>query len=403
MDFIKNLSLPVKVFAISLVVSLVVVAIIFFALRGGGGNEVEEAIAEIPFPNVEHIIQMPTPTPPPPEDEPEEEYYEEEVFVPRAVLTGVPVDEDFLPYLNRRPVAVVVNNIRRALPQSGIASADIIYEVLSEGDVTRIVAIFQSNLPYVVGPVRSTRDYFVDFAFNHDAVFIHHGGSPTGYTRIRNTGITALDGMNLEGTLFWRDRTYPSWHFNSGTRPLEHSSYVGWNPPSGAGSRIVGIGQHIENQGIRNYIGDDAGFTFNFGELPEEIQSLGIAERVVVPFTPTTTRTFIFDPETGLYSVHNRDGAHEDAIGREQIKVTNVLIQLVPMRVVDGVGRRDVDTVGEGAGYLATGGQYFPVRWAKSSHTAPMRWYFEDGSPMVVAPGSTWINVFHHTGTVVFE
>ena len=101
--------------------------------------------------------------------------------------------------------------------------------------------------------------------------------------------------------------------------------------------------------------------------------------------------------------VENRDGAHLDAETREQVLVSNILIQLVPMRVVDGVGRRQVYTVGEGRGYLVTNGEHFPVTWTKSSHTSPMRWYFEDGSPLVLTPGRTWICVFQNTGTVDFE
>ena len=388
---LRNINLPVKVFAISLGVSLLVALVVFFAMRGRNGGHYEDAIAE--FPRLENIAhQMPIITPP--EDEPyyyEEEYDEEpEDFGPRSILTGLSLYEY---YVNRRPIAVVINNIRRALPQSGIASADIIYEVLSEGDVTRLVGIFQSYIPNKIGPVRSTRDYFVDFALNHDAIFIHHGGSETGYARIRSTGITALDGMNLEGSVFWRDRTYPSWHFNTGTRPLEHSSYAGW-------SRIY---THMESREIRDYIGNNPAYGFNFGELPENIRSLGTAGRVVVPFTTGNPRIFVFDPEYGHYRVENRDGAHVDAANREQVTVANILIQLTPMRVIDAIGRRNVDTVGEGSGYLVTGGEYFPVRWAKSSHTAPMRWYFEDGTPMIMPPGRTWINVFQSTGEVVFE
>ncbi|MCL2841011.1 MAG: DUF3048 domain-containing protein [Defluviitaleaceae bacterium] len=395
----NGMGLPIKVFAASLGVSLLVLAVIFFAFWNRGDTHYTDAIVQ--FPSLEHMVyNFPHDMSLEDDDLYDEGEYEAIDLSPRALLTGLPIDEA---YVNRRPVAVVINNLRRALPQSGLASADIIYEALAEGDVTRLVAIFQSDLPDVVGPVRSTRDYFVDFAFNHDAVFVHHGGSPTGYTRIRNTGITALDGMNLEGTIFWRNRTYPSWHFNSGTRPLEHSSFAGWNPPSNAGSRIIGIHQHIENQGIRDYIGDDGAFGFNFEERPEDILSFGTAHRVHIPFSTGSPRIFIYDFETGLYLVENRDGAHEDALDREQVAVANVLIQFAPMRVVDGVGRRDIDTVGEGTGYLITGGLYFPVRWVKSSHTAPMRWYFEDGVPMTLTPGATWINVFQNTGTVDIE
>jgi len=308
---------------------------------------------------------------------------------PRSLLTGLPIEEA---YLTRRPIAVVINNLFPALPQSGIASADIIYEVLSEGDVTRLVGIFQSDVPEKIGPVRSARDSFVDFAFNHDAIFVHHGRSPDADTRLRNTRITNLDGMALEGTVFWRDRSYPEWHSNTGRRPLEHSSYTSWER----------IARHMESRSIRDYVNDNPAYGFTFGVVPE-CPDAGVANIVTVPFSVPYIRTFIFDPEAGVYLVENRNGPLQDAETAEQVGVVNILIQLTTKRVTGSLGQRTVGTVGEGAGFLVTGGTYRPVRWAKDSHTAPMRWYFEDGSPLVLAPGVTWICVFQTTGTVEFS
>ena len=317
-------------------------------------------------------------------DEQEEELIDTR---PRSLLTGLPIDEE---YLDRRPIAVVINNIHVAQPQSGIAQADIIYEVLAEGDITRFVAIFQSYMPSVIGPVRSTRDYFADFALNHDSIIVHHGGSPAGYTHIRNTGIPSLDGMQLEGTVFWRDRSYPAWHRNSGQRPIEHSSFTSWE-------RIY---NHLSSRNIRSTINESPAFGFSFGEVPE---GEGLAETIRVPFSPIYVRTFIFDPETGLYMVEYQHGPHLDAVTQEQIAVSNVLVQFVTKRVIGPYGRRAVGTVGEGTGYFATGGHYQPVRWVKESATSPMRWYFEDGTPLVLTPGRTWVNVFQTTGEVTFE
>lgn len=322
-----------------------------------------------------------------------DEFAGEEFFMyPTSRLTGMPVTDETY---NRRPMAVVINNIHRALPQSGITSADIIYEVLSEGDVTRLIAIFQSDIPDEIGPVRSARDYFVDFAFNHDAVFVHHGASPSGYSRIRGSRINSVDGMAFEGRVFWRIRSYPAWARNSGTRPMEHSSYTGW----------YRLEPHIDDQGIREYFSEEITYGFTFGQIPASAGVSGVAERVVVPFSPNYTRTFVFDAETGLYMVENRDGAHLDALNQEQVSVANVLIQLTAKHIIagDADGRRNVQTVGSGTGFLATNGIYHPVRWEKTSHDSPMQWFFENGEPLVLSPGTTWICVFQSNGTVRFE
>ena len=368
-------------------ICIIAAAIIFIPFENiGSGQGTQDT-----FIDLDNIIPLPQPDfnqiiPLPPEDPTEIEVDTR----PRSILTGLPIYEE---YITRRPVAVVINNIRRALPQSGIASADIIYEVLSEGDITRLIGIFQSEIPDEIGPVRSARDYFVDFAFNHDAFFVHHGASPTGYTRIRGQRIDSVDGI-WAGALFWRDRTYPYWAENQGTRPLEHSSYTAW----------YRLSEHFYNSGARDYMNDDPAYGFIFGEIPvDAIEPLGIAERVVVPFSANYTRIFMFDETTGLYNVENPAGAHVDALDQTQIAVANVLIQRANMRVIDAEGRRSVDTIGAGYGYLITLGQYFPVRWEKESHVSPMRWYFMNDEPIVLTPGVTWICVFQANGAVTIE
>ena len=380
--------LKTRIFLISFLSSLCVALIVFFILiiATGGNNEVPSAVVFEPPPNIE-IVE------PYIDEEDEEEYEPEEDPIPPyhnfSPLTGLLIHED---YAARRPLAVVVNNIRQALPQSGIASADIIYEVLAEGDVTRLIAIFQSYFPEKIGSVRSARDYFIDFAFNHDAVLVFHGASPSGHNRIRNTGITNLDGGHLEGRVFWRDRSFPAWTGNTGQRSMEHSSFTGRER----------IETHMEEQDMRTTIGFNPAYGFNFGYVPEEIESLGEAKHVVVPFSRNYTRTFIFCEETEHYLVENNAGAHRDADTEEQVTVKNILIQNTRMNVIAGdtEGRRNVNTVDTGTGYLITGGQHYAVRWEKSENTTPTRWYFEDGTPLVLSAGRTWVCVFQ--GTVEF-
>jgi len=372
-----------------------VLAVCVFIVACAGGEDVDWRGGEI-------FIDMPSPppagryNPPGGSSRAVESPFEFLPFIqpvgPFSRLTGLPIYED---NLNRRPFAAVINNSSRALPQSGIASADIVYEVLAEGDITRLVGIFQSYIPEKLGPMRSARDYFIDFAFNHDALFLHHGASTSGYSRIWSLGITNLDGMALEGSVFWRDRSYPYWAHNTGLRPFEHSSFTG-------SERLLA---HLGNRRIRDYWQEDAdayGFNFSFPG-PQQAAYGGQAYVVTVPFSQLYYRRFVFDPETGLYMAENRHGPHLDAETEEQVAVGNILVQFTTMRVIDGEGRRAVDTIGAGAGYLISGGRYQPVRWAKDSHTGPMRWYFPDGTPLTLSPGRVWICVFQANGNVIFE
>lgn len=305
-----------------------------------------------------------------------------------AFLTGLPIGEE---YLYRRPFAMMINNSRASWPHSGIASADIIYEALVEGADTRLLAVFQSETPAKIGPIRSVRDYYVDMAFNHDVIIVFHGSSPSGMARVLNLGITHFDGMALEGTTFWRDQSQPEWF--SGWRGLEHSSFTG-------AERLF---QRVESWDIRATFTNTHDFRLLFGEFPENIEPLGNANHFTVPFSTAYPRIFVFDQESGYYLVENFDGPMLDATTREQVAVVNVLIQLTTVSVADNIGRQAITTVGSGNGYFATSGEVFSVRWEKSSHTDPMRWYFENGEPIVLVPGSTWINVIQSSANINFE
>ena len=354
----------------------------------------------------QYVTVVPTPSPSPsptpsptPTPEPTPDPMEGLVYSP---LNGLPILEG-LEYL--RPMAVVVNNHSRALPQSGISQAEIIYEVLAEGDITRLVAIFQQLEAEAIGPVRSTRDYFVDFALQHDAVLVHHGGSQGGYSRIRNSGIPSLDGMALEGITFWRDperRRIPAL--------LEHSSFTGAEK----------LEETISQRGIRRYLEGNETINFLFNQ-DEEIDFAEIAEfsggtlqpalEITVPFSISYPRRFVFDQERQMYAVYNIHGPHIDALllvdeeyeaedSDAQIFVSNILVQHVRSRVIDNEGRREVTTIGSGTGYLATGGYILNVRWERDSGTSPTRWYFMNGEPIKLTPGKIWINVLQDSATI---
>jgi len=335
-----------------------------------------------------------------PEDPPEiteyeenekDEDEEEEPIGPLGMLTGLPIYEG---YVNRRPLAVVVNNDFAALPQSGLIDADIIYEVLIEGAATRLLAVFHTQMPERVGPIRSTRYYFADMALNHDSIFIHHGGTIPGYHRVRDYGVTNLDGMALETTVFWRDRTYPAWTGIGGQRAMEHSSYSAWD-------RIL---TRLESQNMRQNLneGDNSVFGFNFGYIPSHIQPMGNAELITVPFSIPYSRTFTLQPD-GSYLVSNPRGAHVDAETQVQVSVQNILVQITQKRIMAGSDYRYVDTIGSGRGYLFTNGQQFEVAWEKTSPTSPMQWHFADGTPLVLTPGKTWICVLQTTATIAID
>ena len=110
----------------------------------------------------------------------------------------------------------MINNHPAARPQSGLNKADIVYELLAEGDVTRFLAIFQSEQPDNVGPVRSARSYYIELAKGFDSLYIAHGNSPDAKEMLDSGYIDDLNGLYYDGTLFKR----------ASFRKAPHNSYI---------------------------------------------------------------------------------------------------------------------------------------------------------------------------------
>lgn len=298
-------------------------------------------------------------------------------------LTGCYIGEEVA---GRRPVAVVINNLRKALPQSGIAQADLYYEVLAEGDITRIVAIFKEFDSQKIGPVRSTRDYFLDFALDNDAVFVHHGGSPGGYSFISSNRINNIDGMR-DGQAYWRDPVRVAIQ-----GMYEHSSYT----------NAEKIMEEIGRKGYRTELKEG----YQLFDFYDEVSYPGggtLTNKVTVPFSNSQCPVFVYDYKNNVFKRSQADGSHIDEETGEQLEVTNVIVQQASMKIVDSEGRRQVKLVADGKGYLITGGQYSAISWKKESHESPTEYFDESGNKLKLNKGKTWICVLQDNAEVIFE
>ena len=129
-----------------------------------------------------------------------------------APFTGVLSEEEN----TRRPVLATINNHPHRKTTVRISDADIVYELAAEGNVTRFLALFQSELPEEIGPIRSARDYFVHIAKGLDAFYVAHGYSPDALALLQNGYVDNVNGMQYDGTLFRRSKD----------RKAPHNSYI---------------------------------------------------------------------------------------------------------------------------------------------------------------------------------
>lgn len=312
---------------------------------------------------------------------------------PVSPLSGLPIGEE---WLNRRPVAIMLNNLKEALPQLGQSQADIIYEVPAEGGITRMLAVYQS-LDGVgkIGSIRSARPYYLELALGHDAVFIHAGGSEDAYAKIRQWGVDALDGVrgpylsNTEnGNLMWRDPERKK------TYSLEHT--------------VVTTGESIMErfEGYTNLRQEhEEGYVYDMAFTDDGTPAGGsMANQIQVTFSNYKTGVFTYDADSKLYMVEEYGEAYIDGNTQQQVGVTNVvIIQTACRNTGDSLGHITVDLSSGGTGYFACGGKVIDITWSKSYPDGQLRYSDLDGNPITFGVGRTYVCIMPEEHHVVFS
>jgi hypothetical protein len=262
-------------------------------------------------------------------------------------------------------VAVVVENSSKARPQSGLAEADIVYEVLAEGGITRFLALFHCSSCKVIGPVRSTRPYFAVIAREWGAPLAHCGGDPKDIVPIRELGLVDVDELR-DGRGFWRDLS----------RQMPHNLYVSANNVRSR-AREVSAGSSVSPV---------AGPPWGFGDW-----AAVPAKRLDVRYGPKYLVSYAY-AERG-YTRHINGEPHRDRETGKPIVVSNVLVQFTNSRVAYPDGGLEIELVGGGKAALLTGGRFEEGTWEKRSPSEPTVFRTKDGEPARCAPGRTWIQV----------
>lgn len=288
-------------------------------------------------------------------------------------LTGLPTEKDIS---RNRPYAIMVNDLKEALPQCGVGSADIIYEVVAEGGITRMVAVFQdAERVGNVGSVRSTRTYYLDIAQGLDAILLHAGASTYAYDALNTRDIAHVDGI-YDTTIFYRDPN----RMSSG---YEHSLFT-------SGELIT---ENIGKFGLRLTHEEDYACNMVFGS-PSSLSGTG-AESISVKYSYYKMGEFSYNDEDGLYYICQFDEPYVDGDTDKQVAVKNVLVLFANHTSIpnDELKRIEVDLVGTGSGIYAAEGRSIEINWSKSSYDSQFEYTLKDGSPITFAPGTSYINI----------
>lgn len=284
---------------------------------------------------------------------------------------------------DQRPVAIMLNNMKKSLPQAGLCEGDIYYECAAEGGITRLMMVCEGYETLgTVGSIRSARDYFVDFLANHDAIYIHAGGSNQAYEKISWRGIDNLDGVNMYlPTTFWRD----TWRMNN----------IGYEHSMMASGQSIAEG--IAYKKYRTELDANQVPLFKFYDEETDNTPLGSpASHVHMKSTSINTVDFVYNPETKEYLRYQYNGmAHTDATTGEQLSVKNVLILFTEIDLIPGdeAGRLTVGTVGSGQGYYITNGVRKVVNWSRETKTSTLHLEYRNGDELILNCGKTFICV----------
>lgn len=309
------------------------------------------------------------------ETEPETTYETEPQAVqgPIHPLTGEALSQ---PYSEIRPYAVMTNNIWVAQPQCGLSQAEIVYEALAEGGVTRMMVLYSDLTTDVsMGSIRSLRPYYLSIARAYDAIVLHAGGSEQAYSDLETTGWDHIDGVNgpNSGSYYYRVQARID---NAG---YEHSMFID-------GLDAIAYAQE---QGCRAYH-EDTWTPFTFTDEP--LSTGETAENVAVFFRGKET-TFTYDPETNLYAGAQYDKPWADGNNDQVLTFRNLLILFAETETVDDYGRLAIDLVGTGTGYHIRDGKYIPIHWSREQEDAPFTYTLEDGTPLDLGVGKTYVGI----------
>ena len=278
--------------------------------------------------------------------------------------------------------AVVINNIRQALPQYGIRDADLIWEVETEGGITRFLAMY-TDLEDVaaIGPVRSSRTYFNSLAAGYGAPLIHCGGSGKALSGMHSSTDTLESWVHINeqenGRFFYREQD----RYQNQGYDWEHTLFT-------TGEKLV---QALREKNMNDPAAPELGLSFD----ENAILSGGGAENVKVQFRGGKTTEFSYDDQSDFYRAAQYGIPLTDALYGEEMTFSNVLILHARQSFQnDGYTDRSYYTLtGSGSGYACLGGRMTPILWHRQTVSEPFTFTCDDGSPLILRPGRTYAGI----------
>lgn len=283
-----------------------------------------------------------------------------------------------------RPIAVMIDNHNGAWPQAGLQKAYMVYEMIAEGGETRLMAMFKGVEVEKIGPVRSARHYFLDYAMENDAIYVHFGESPQADKDIKKYSINEIDGIVEDGTTFWRvkDKASPHNAVTSMAKLIESAKNKKYKMTS-------------TEESVLNYVTDEVDL--------EEGQG---AVSVTIPHSQLQTVKYLYDEENKVYERYARGKEQTDWDTGNVITTKNIIITFCDnytLADTENKGRQGLKNIGTFDGYYITNGKAIKIKCIKDARDEQTKYQDLEGNEIKVNDGNTFVNICPIEAKVIFE
>lgn len=309
-----------------------------------------------------------------------------------------------------RPLAVMIENHLEARPQSGLTDADIVYEAIAEGGITRFMGVFYCQAAAyesILGPIRSARTYFVDWASEYSfPLYAHVGGANTpgpanALGQLNDYGWGGANDLNqfsIGYPTFWRD-----YERLGRTVATEHTMYS-------TTKKLWEIG---EKRGYTNLDPDKIDWMKDFTAWKFAKEEVGVEKRgetakISYDFweDPNYSVTWQYDKNNNLYRRFNAGQEHKDLNINEQLAAKNIVVQLVAEKNANDGYPGNVHliytTTGKGKALIFKDGKVVEGTWAKAKRISRTIFYDDKGQEIAFNPGKIWISVLPVDTKVIY-
>ena len=282
-----------------------------------------------------------------------------------------------------RPYAVMINCHNEALPQSGLQDAYIVYEIMVEYGITRMMALFKDVDMAKVGSIRSARNQYLGYVWENDAIFVHAGGSQEALGRISSEKIADVD---VDGQYGVRDKELRK------KRAWEHTLFTN--------STLLAKG--VSNKNIRNTTDSGNLLTYSADDVDMSKYTTTPVNKLSIKYSNYRTSNYDYDANKKVYLRSMNNKKNTDLVTGQQYEVKNIIAYAVKYSTYTDhgySGYQKISNIGTGDGYYITNGVALPITWEKKDEKSKTVYKIkETGEDLVVNDGNTYIQIYPSNG-----